>query len=162
MLRRNLWKIALSLLILAWAVSTLLPLQDQDFAAYAKAHAGAKPAEFAKLVDEAAVIKKSGYAPSEYVALKQIGKDRKIDFAQFFPDLQLEGKLTNIEKRNNILLTELLRRSKSKLQLGLDLKGGVAFTLEVDPKAATKYTDDVRKEKLSKADRKSTRLNSSH
>ncbi|MCX6944996.1 MAG: protein translocase subunit SecD [Verrucomicrobiota bacterium] len=151
MLRRNLWKIALSLLILAWAVSTLLPLQDQDFAAYAKAHAGAKPAEFAKLVDEAAVIKKSGYAPSEYVALKQIGKDRKIDFAQFFPDLQLEGKLTNIEKRNNILLTELLRRSKSKLQLGLDLKGGVAFTLEVDPKAATKYTDDVRKEKLSKA-----------
>ena len=151
MLRRNLWKIVLSLLIVGWAVSTLLPLQDQDFATYARAHAGAKTAEFAKLVDEAAAIKKSGYAPSEFVALRQIGKDRKIDLTQYFPDIQLESTLTNVDKRNNILLTELLRRSKSKLQRGLDLKGGVAFTLQVDPKAAAKYTDDVRKEKLAKA-----------
>ena len=151
MLSRNLWKIVLSLVIVAWAVSTLLPLQDQDFPTYAKAHAGNKAGEFDKLVDEASAIKQSGYAPSVFVALRQIGKDRKLDLTQYFPDIQLESKLTNIDKRNNILLTELLRRSKSKLQLGLDLKGGVAFTLEVDPKATAKYTDDVRKEKLSKA-----------
>jgi SecD/SecF fusion protein len=37
------------------------------------------------------------------------------------------------------------------LQLGLDLKGGVAFTLEVDPKAAAKFTEQDRQEKLAKA-----------
>ena len=73
MLSRNLWKIVLSLVIVAWAVSTLLPLQDQDFATYAKAHAGNKAVEFDKLVDEASAIKKTGAAPSEFVALRQIG-----------------------------------------------------------------------------------------
>ncbi|MBS0663114.1 MAG: protein translocase subunit SecD [Verrucomicrobia bacterium] len=151
MFRRNLWKIAFSLIILSWAASNLLPIQDQDFAVYVRSHAGAKQAEFGKLVDEAVALKKSGAVPSEYVALKQIGRDRHIDLTQYFPDIQLEAKLTNIEKRNNILLTELLGRSKSRLQLGLDLKGGVAFTLEVDPKAAAKFSNDERKEKLSKA-----------
>ncbi len=151
MFRRNLWKIAFSLIIVGWAVSNLLPLQDQDFATYVRAHAGARQAEFSKLVDEAVALKKSGVVPSDYVALRQIGRDRHIDLTPYFPDIQLESKLTNVEKRNNILLTELLSRSKSRLQLGLDLKGGVAFTLEVDPKASAKFTDDARKEKLSKA-----------
>src|SRR5690606_34270373 len=33
----------------------------------------------------------------------------------------------------------------------LDLKGGVAFTLEVDPEAAAKFSDRDREEKLAKA-----------
>ncbi|MDB6168895.1 MAG: protein-export rane protein SecD [Verrucomicrobia bacterium] len=151
MFRRNLWKIALSLIIVAWAVSTLLPLRDRDFATYAKAHATAKSAEFAKLADEAVSLRKAGHAPSDYVALKQIAKDRKLDLTQYFTDIELESKLTNVEKRNSILLTELSARSKAKLQRGLDLAGGVAFTLEVDPKAAEKFSNDTRKEKLTKA-----------
>jgi SecD/SecF fusion protein len=151
MFSRNLWKISLSLLLVVWAVSTLYPLKDQPFADYARSHAGAKPAEFAKLLDEAAARKKSGLAPSEFVALKQIGRERKLDLSEYFPDIKLESKLKNVEKRNTILLTELLARSKSKLQLGLDLKGGVSVTLEVDPAAAAKLSEDARKEKLSKA-----------
>ena len=151
MFSRNLWKISLSLLLVVWAVSTLYPLKDQPFADYARSHAGAKPAEFAKLLDEAAARKKSGAAPSEFVALKQIGRERKLDLSQYFPAIKLEDKLKNVEKRNTILLTELLARSKSKLQLGLDLMGGISVTLEVDPVAAAKLSEDARKEKLSKA-----------
>jgi SecD/SecF fusion protein len=151
MFRRNLWKISLSLLLVVWAVSTLLPLKDQPFADYARSHVGAKPAEFAKLLDEAAARKKAGTAPSEFVALKQIGHERKLDLSEYFPDIRLESKLKNVDKRNNILLAELLLRSKSKLQLGLDLKGGISFTLEVDPVAAAKLTEDARKDKLAKA-----------
>ena len=153
MLRRNLPKLLLSLAILAWAVATLLPIKDRPFAEYAKDHATAKSAEFAKLLDQAAVMKKAGNASSEFVALKQIAKERtpKLDLTTYFPEIRLEDKLKNVEKRNDILLNELLRRSKSKLQLGLDLNGGVAFTLEVDEKAAGQDREDVRKEKLSKA-----------
>ena len=151
MLKRNLWKIVLSALIAAWAVSELLPLKDEVFADYAKSHATAKTAEFAKLVDEATARTKAGTAGSEYVALKQIGKERKLDLTQYFPGIRLESTLKNIEKRNDILLGELFRRSKGRLQLGLDLRGGVAFTLEVDERVAAKDSDESRKEKLTKA-----------
>lgn len=151
MFRRNLWKLSLSLALLVWAVLTLLPLQDQPFASYAKAHATAKASEFSALVNEATALKTSGRAPSEFVALKQIAKERKIDLTQYYPDINIESKLTNIEKRNDILLGELLRRSKSRLQLGLDIKGGVAFTLEVDEKAAGTDSLQNREAKLTKA-----------
>ena len=151
MLKRNLWKIVLSVLIAAWAVAELIPLKDVPFAVYAKEHATAKSADFNKLLDEAAARKKSGAAPSEFVALKQIGLERKLDLSVYFPDIRLEDSLKNVGKRNEILLNELLRRSKGRLQLGLDLKGGVAFTLEVDEKAAGKDADNTRQEKLNKA-----------
>ncbi|HEX2853965.1 MAG TPA: protein translocase subunit SecD [Opitutaceae bacterium] len=150
MLKRNLWKIVLSLAILAWAVASLLPLKDQPFAAYARSHATAKPAEFAQLVDEAAGRFKAAQARSDFVALKQIAKERKIDLSQYFPKIRLEASLKNVEKRNDILMGELLRRSKGRLQPGLDLAGGVAFTLEVasDP---TLTNNEARREKITKA-----------
>ncbi|HKB56591.1 MAG TPA: protein translocase subunit SecD [Lacunisphaera sp.] len=151
MLSRNLWKIVLSAALVLWAVFTLMPLKDQPFGDYVKQEAAGKPAEFTKLMAQVADRVKSGQAPTVYVALKQIGLEQKLDLSQFFPDIRMEASLKNIEKRNNILLDELLRRSKGKLQLGLDLKGGVAFTLEVDPNVANTDKPQVRKEKLDKA-----------
>ena len=130
MLKRNLWKLILSVAVLAWAGAQLLPLQDQAFADYVRTHASAKSAEFGKLLEEAAARKKALQAPSEFVALKQLGRERRLDLTQYFPHIRLEESLKNIEKRNDILLAELLRLSRGRLQLGLDLKGGVAFTLE--------------------------------
>ncbi len=151
MLRRNLWKIVLSVAIAAWAVSELVPLNNIPFPDYVRAHVTAKPAEFNQLLAEATARVKAGTAQSEFVALQQIGKERKLDLSQYFPDINLESSLTNLTKRNDILLNELLRRSRAKLQRGLDLQGGVSVTLEVDPVAAAKFTDDVRKDKLTKA-----------
>src|ERR1019366_6755898 len=99
---------------------------------YARDNATAKTTEFGALLNQAAALKKSGAAPSEFVALKQIGKESKIDLSQFFPDLRLEASLKNVEKRNTIVLDELLRRSKRKLKLGLDLQGGIGVTLEAE------------------------------
>ncbi|QYM80426.1 protein translocase subunit SecD [Horticoccus luteus] len=151
MLKRNLWKIVLSVVITAWALTTLLPMKDQDFAKYAKAQAGAKPAEFAKLVDEAVALRESGQAPSDYVALRQIARARRIDLSVYFPQFKLEETLKNVEKRDDLVLHELDRMRKSKLHKGLDLAGGVAVTLEIDERAATADNPDVRKEKISKA-----------
>ena len=126
MLRRHLWKLTLSAALVLWSVFTLMPLKDQPFGDYVKQEASAKPAEFAKLLTEVDTRIKTGRAPSVYVALKQVGLEQKLDLSQFFPDIKLEKTLTNVEKRNNILLNELLRLSKARLQLGLDLAGGVA------------------------------------
>jgi len=151
MLKRNLWKMTLSLAIVVWALASLLPLQDRPFADYVKTEVGAKPAEFAELMKEASDRTSSGRAPSVFMALKQIGQERKIDLAQYFPEIQLESSLRNVERRNAILLDHLLKQSKGRLQLGLDLKGGVAFTLEVDEQAMAGETVESRQEKLAKA-----------
>ena len=153
MLKRNLWKLTLSFAIVLWAVWTLLPLNDQPFPDYAKAQSRAKTAEFAALLKEAGDLKAADKAPSAFVALKDIAKERKIDLSQYFPNLDV-GDVKNIERKNTILLDYLLKQSKGKVKLGLDLKGGVGVTLEVDPtlaaaKAGTGVQD--QKEKLDKA-----------
>ena len=151
MLKRNLWKLVLCLAVLAWSLTQLVPVNDAPFVDYIRSHATGKTAEFGKLIDEATARKKNLQAASEFVALKQIGKERKLDLTQFFPDIRLEDSLKNVEKRNEILLSELLRRSKGRLQLGLDLKGGVAFTLEAKDEPGKIVQDFERKEKLQKA-----------
>ncbi|MEY2879500.1 MAG: hypothetical protein RLZZ15_1880 [Verrucomicrobiota bacterium] len=154
MLKRHLWKILFSAVIAAWGIRELLPLQDTPFVDYARAQATAKPADFAKVLDKAIARKKSGQTASEYVALKQIAKEEKLDLAAFFPEnLRPEASLKNIEKRNDLVLGELLRRSKAKLQLGLDLRGGIAVTLEAPDtaKGANSGDEADRKAKITKA-----------
>ncbi len=151
MLQRNLWKLTISFAIVLWAVWTLVPINDRPFAEYSKSRVQAKSAEFSALLKEAAAQKAANPTVSEFVALKQIAKDRRIDLAaQFYPELNL-GDVKNIERKNNILLDYLLKESRGKLQLGLDLVGGVAVTLEADEAALAKLPEWQRKEKLTKA-----------
>jgi SecD/SecF fusion protein len=160
MLRQNLWKLLLTMAMIIWAVAELTPLKNRDFEPYIRSQAKAKPAEFISLMKEASDRVASGQAQTVFVALKQIGKERKLDLSQFFPELRLEASLKNIEKRNDILLDELLKRSKGRLQLGLDLHGGVAFTLEVNEKVAATTSARDSEQKLSKAiEIISTRIN---
>jgi SecD/SecF fusion protein len=151
MLNRNLWKLILCTAIVVWAVATLLPVADTPFDQFVRSAASAKPSEFNALVAKASARVQSGQAPSLFMALKQIGREEKIDLSQFFPEIRLEDNLRNVEKRNAILLDELLRQSKGRLQLGLDLKGGVAFTLEVDESALANTDQYARQEKLDKS-----------
>jgi SecD/SecF fusion protein len=153
MLKRNLWKLVLCLAVLAWAVMQLIPFNDEPFVDYVRTHASAKQAEFGKVVDEAVARNKSQplQTQSVFVGLKQIGNERKLDLSQYFPHIRLEDTLKNVEKRNDILLNELLRLSKGRLQLGLDLKGGVAFTLEAKDEPGKNEDVYQRREKLQKA-----------
>lgn len=152
MLNRNLWKLVLSFAIVLWAVLSLAPLQDRDVPTFIESKVETKNAEFQALLGEAKARFDAKNAPSVFIALRDIANERRIDLArEYFPETKFEGTLTNITKRNNILLDYLLAQSKGRLQLGLDLRGGVAFVLEVDEKAAGNLRDDEREEKLAKA-----------
>ena len=164
MLKQYLWKLLLSVAVVIWAVAELIPLKDREFGPYVMSEATpatpAKQTEFIKLMKDVSDRVSAGQAPSVYVALKQIGKEQNLDLSQFFPEVRLEESLKNVEKRNSLLLDDLLKRSKGRLQLGLDLKGGVAFTLEVTGKSAS-GSDRENEEKLAKAiEIISTRINS--
>ena len=148
MLKRNLWKLIFSFVIIVWAAWSLYPLSNQDFGQYVRDHATAKKGEFAALVSEANELHTSGKAPSLFVGLRQLAHNRKIDLAQYFPDVNL-GTLRNLDKRNATLLDYLFKESKGKLQLGLDLRGGVGVTLE----AATRQTTGSSQENSAMAER---------
>lgn len=151
MLKRNLWKLLASLAILAWALCEILPLHDIPFPVYVSEHVTANKADFDKLLSEASAQAAQHKAPSVFVALQNLADERRIDLTQYFPDVGIESTLHNINQRNQILLNYLLRQSKSKLQLGLDLAGGVSVTLEVDPRVANQGLEQTRQDKLAKA-----------
>lgn len=152
MFKRNLWKITLTAFIGAWAISSILPLQDTPFNDYIQEQVTAETSEFESLMAQASEKVTNGEAPTVFIALKQIGQEQRIDLSKFFPEVRLEASLRNLEKRNAILLDHLLRQSKGRLQLGLDLKGGVAFMLEVqDDGSADDLSDFEKEENLTKA-----------
>ncbi|MFM9167194.1 MAG: preprotein translocase subunit SecD [Verrucomicrobiota bacterium] len=77
---------------------------------------------------------------SYFQALRDIGegkgRDKGVDLRPFFFREEQVVREPEQGKRNAMVLKELLRRSQGRLRLGLDLQGGVAFTLKVDPTGA--------------------------
>jgi SecD/SecF fusion protein len=60
-------------------------------------------------------------------------KTKGIDFVEFFPKVKASyAGIKNRDKRNEALLSELFKLSKGRIRLGLDLKGGIAYTLKLD------------------------------
>ena len=152
MLKRNLWKLVLSFAIVLWAVLSLVPVTDRDVPTFIASEVEAKNADFQALLKDANARFEAKQAPSVFIALRDLANERKVDLAkEYFPGVKMDHSLTNIAKKNNALLNHLLVQSKGRLQLGLDLKGGVAVTLAVDDTAASAIPEAERKEKLGKA-----------
>ncbi|MFZ9202154.1 MAG: protein translocase subunit SecD, partial [Opitutales bacterium] len=147
---RPLWKVVLSLLVLAAAVYELTPLRTVPLEVYAPAHVRPDATEtFAKLHAEAqqrvksakdATVPDDRKSPTYYQALRDIGAGRgraePVDLLPIFFDPQTFVREPELLKRNTLVLKELLRRSQGRLKLGLDLQGGVSFTLKVDTETA--------------------------
>ncbi len=147
---KHLWKLLLTIVIVGFSLSYLIPLEDQDFAEFLR-EASDNP-EFTEILDRAVELEEGDTkVVSVYMALKTIGTEEKIDLSQYFPQINLERSLRNVDKRNKILLTALLNESKADLKRGLDIAGGVAMTLQVDPAAFEGVEAYERREKLSKA-----------
>ena len=144
------WKIAVSLVALAVAwfeFHPIAPIPLDQFVPkrviaeqkpeFDKLHAEAL--ERVKLYKDAAVAadKKS---VSYFQALRDIGEGRgraaPVDFRPFFFTEDQIVREPDQTKRNGIVLKQLLVSSQGRLKLGLDLQGGVSFTLKVDPTGA--------------------------
>ena len=147
---KHLWKLIATIVIVAISLSYLVPWEDQDFGEYLRT--ASESEEFHQILDRSqALTRTDDQMVSVYMALKKISNDERIDLSQYFPQISLEPSLRNIEKRNGILLNALLKVSKANLRKGLDLAGGVAMTLQVDPAALAGIEKIERDEKLSKA-----------
>tara|TARA_B100001248_G_scaffold262738_1_gene262108 strand:- start:27154 stop:29685 length:2532 start_codon:yes stop_codon:yes gene_type:complete len=150
MLSKNLGKIIVSCAVIVWAAMHLVPFKDIPFEEYIQDRATAQQEAFASVLDTAQERVNSGEAPSLFIALKQLGEQQRIDYAPYFPDLNL-ADIKNLNKRNDILLNHLLREGQSRIRQGLDLQGGTAFTLEVDKSALAGKEDYQKAAQMDKA-----------
>lgn len=142
---RVFWKLFVTAIFLAYAVYAFTPLTTREFSGFAASHVTGDKAGFDALlakaherVDNYAKAKADApKSPTVYQAIRDIANDpaAPVDLhAKFFPDLDLVSE-PNLQKRNLIVLRHLLKQSQGKLKLGLDLQGGIAFTLRVPDEA---------------------------
>ena len=141
-----LWKAALSIAILAWALLNLVPFEDRQYDEFVLEQTS-EQGELSALVDRAAAGVESGDYPSVYVGLREIVNSEGIDLAPYFPEINVSD-IRNQENRNEVLLRELLNRSKKNLRLGLDLEGGVSFTLRLDEEATAEMSQFQKESQL--------------
>jgi SecD/SecF fusion protein len=145
-----LWKFILSAAIIAWAILNITPLRDRPFDTYIAEQASAHEEEFVGILDRARDRVAEGESPSLLFALRSIGEEDSLDYVRFFPHINVRD-IANINRRNDILLRHLLGQSRSNLALGLDLKGGVGFTLKIDEESTDGIDAFEREAQLSKA-----------
>ncbi len=125
-----LWKFLLTAVIIFWCVAEISPLQDRPFEHYILEQATAETTEFASIMERAEARVDSKQSKTLFLALREMGAEDDIDYAVFFPQVNLRD-VANQNKRNDILLKHILSSAQSNLRLGLDLKGGVGVTLKI-------------------------------
>lgn len=145
------WKLLLTVVIAGWAASNLVPLTETPFPEYVREAATADQEELDALVDRAEDRAAENENVTEFMALRSIANEEEIDLHQYFPYMRLEESLRNIERRNSLVLNELLQESQASLQLGLDLRGGVSFTLAFAEKEGEGLASHERELMLDKA-----------
>ena len=117
-----LWKFLLTAAILAWCVLSITPLKDRPFEAYILSQATADVDTFESIVERAKQrVEDSREADGAtgqtlFLALRELGAEENIDFAGFFPEINLKD-VPNQNKRNDILLKHLLKTARASCVL---------------------------------------------
>ena len=154
--RSNSWKLIFTALLTAISISLILPFEDQELGDYALTqvtsdanasdHAGHE--KFSEVIDNLRLQLPSDQ-PIDFAALRDYGKRNRLDFSAYFepphgvlgtvgsrimPMLVKPGirssHIKDRDKRNDLVLRTLLKKSQAAIKRGLDLRGGIAFTME--------------------------------
>lgn len=175
----NLFRLIVTILVIAWAVAELTPPTDTPFRAFLAENVTAEKDEDGDVVktrdenreafmdlyeraqeraEAAQEDPDSSDLSTPFLAIQKIALEEEIDLSQFFQDINIRD-IKNLEQKNQILMTELLNRSKGQIRLGLDLNGGVAITFEIDEEQLSdnlsyrnRQLEDVRKVILDRVD----------
>ncbi len=128
------WKFSFIIALVLWCYASVSPIQDRPFEDFIQSQVSYDREAFEALLKSSRERVRAGQSPTLFIALRDLGRESGTDYAVFFPDINLTD-IPNRDKRNGILLKYLLSEAQSNLRLGLDLKGGVGFTLKLDESA---------------------------
>ena len=152
-----LWKFLTTAFLITVSLVLITPFDDQDLGDYAlsQSNSDANKTLYPSYVTFDNILRelRDGLDEGEsidYKTLRDFGNTNKLDYASYFnppesvigtvasrivPFLVKPGIRASHEKdrskRNEIVLRALLRNSQAAIRKGLDLRGGVAFTLQM-------------------------------
>ena len=170
MSKSNFWKLFAAILIVAISFALISPYEDRELGEYALSqvtsdanashHVGHE--SFSEVIDNIrSQLPEDGIV--DYKSLRDYGQRNSLDYsAFFFPPEGIVGTIgsrllpfiikpgmrvahvKDRNKRNDLVLRTLLRNSQAAIKKGLDLRGGIAFTMELtDANASSDPNSEV-------------------
>jgi SecD/SecF fusion protein len=124
-MRNKAFWIFLVLLAVGWSVWEIYPPTDRDLIEHFEDRAVNVDAEFTRIVQEARDLQ-GGMKERSFTALLQAAGTR--DLRQYFPFLDVTGEA----EPQVAVLHRLQREAAGSIKLGLDLRGGTSFLVQMD------------------------------
>ena len=151
------WKLLFTTLVILVSFSLITPFEDQELGEFALTQVSSEANssnhvghESLSEVVENLRNQLPEDQPIDYGALRAYGKRNRLDYAAYFrpptgvirtvgsrifpfwikPGIR-SGHVKDRDKRNDLVLRTLLRNSQAAIKRGLDLRGGIAFTMEI-------------------------------
>ncbi len=123
--RNHFWKLVLILFLLLWALYEIYPPTSRDLVEYFKTEARHKDATFTNIVAKAEELQ-NARPDRAYGNLRDaVGTN---DITKYFNFRDTKEQ----EDPTAYVLNELQRGASGRIKLGLDLRGGVSFLMEMD------------------------------
>ncbi len=166
MTRSNLWKLGFALIIVLFGYILITPLNDREFGDYAlnqvTSDANASDHQGHETFGEVIENLRNQLPANksiDFAALRTYGKRNGLNYSAYFiPPAGIIGTvssrlfpfivkpgirashISDRNKRNDYVLRTLLRNSQAAIKRGLDLRGGVAFTMEMTEFEQSEFT----------------------
>lgn len=123
--RNHFWKLVLTVLLVVWAVYELYPPQGRSLVRVFRQRAVQKDAAFSNIVAQVEVLQKERPDREYGNLLSAIGTN---DLTRYFPFFPAKEELNP----TSYILNRLQREAAGRVRLGLDLRGGTSFLVEME------------------------------
>ncbi|HWQ90378.1 MAG TPA: protein translocase subunit SecD, partial [Clostridia bacterium] len=123
--RNHFWKLALILAVVVWSIYELYPPSGRSLVQVFRERAVARDATFTNIFERVQEMQKQR-PEREYANLQDaIGTN---DITRYFPFFNVKSQLNP----NAAILNRLQREAAGRIRLGLDLRGGTSFLVQMD------------------------------
>jgi SecD/SecF fusion protein len=123
--RNSFWKFLFVVLVVVWALYELYPPTGRSLVAHFRERAVARDAAYTNIMERVAALQKE-LPDREYGnLLEAIGTN---DITRYFPFFNAKNELNP----TTYILNRLQREAAGRIRLGLDLRGGTSFLVQMD------------------------------
>jgi len=134
MKRSHLWKLLLTIFIVAWAAFEIYPPKGRSVLEVFKERAQKPDATFTNILERAHELEKE-LPGRTYANLKEaVGTN---DITRYFPQFNAKGE----KDPSSYVLHRLQQTAAGKIKLGLDLQGGTSFLVSMDTNQLAQGTE---------------------
>jgi SecD/SecF fusion protein len=132
--RNNFWRFILVILVVVWSVYELYPPQGRPLLQVFQERAVNRDADYTNIMERVTMLNKVR-PDREYGNLQEAASTNAL--ARYFPFYDARNEVNP----NNFILNRLQRQAAGRVRLGIDLKGGTSFLVEMDTNRLDKATD---------------------